>query len=80
MGRIGNQIYYITSRNRETMWSFADAFREYGFTDAIYITGGKDYAFYRDKEGKRHDIHNPADYPHKKWAGIIPWLVFRKSQ
>lgn len=80
MGRIGNQIYYITSRNRETMWSFADALREYGFTDAIYITGGKDYAFYRDKEGKRHDIHNPADYPHKKWKGIIPWLVFRKSQ
>ncbi|MBQ2122606.1 MAG: phosphodiester glycosidase family protein [Bacteroidaceae bacterium] len=80
MGRIDNQIYYITSRNRETMWSFADALREYGFTDAIYITGGKDYAFYRDKEGKRHDIHNPADYPHKKWAGIIPWLVFRKSK
>lgn len=80
MGRIGDQLYYITSQQKETMWSFADALREYGFTDAIYITGGKDYSFYRDHNGQRHDIHNPANYPHKKWKGIIPWLVFRKSK
>jgi hypothetical protein len=79
LGRMGDRLYFISSRYKETMWSFADALREYGFTDAIYITGGKDYTFYRDKNGVRHDIHNVADYPHKKWKGIIPWLVFRKS-
>ena len=28
--------------------------------------------------GVRHDIGDSADYPHTKWKGIIPWLVFRK--
>jgi hypothetical protein len=78
IGRIADRLYYVTTRHKETMWSFADALREYGFIDAIYITGGDDYSYYRDREGVRHDIHNIADYPHKKWADIIPWLVFRK--
>jgi hypothetical protein len=80
LARMDNTLYFITSRHKETMWSFADALREYGFTDAIYITGGYDYSFYRDRNGKRIDIHNPKDYPHTKWAGITPWLVFRKSK
>jgi hypothetical protein len=78
IGRIGNQLYFIATRHKETLWDFADALREYGFIDAIYITGGKDYSFYRSADGTKHDIGNPADYPHKKWKGIIPWLVFRK--
>jgi hypothetical protein len=78
IGRIGDQLYYIATRHKETLWDFADALREYGFIDAIYITGGTDYVFYRDKEGIRHDIGNPSDYPHTKWKGIIPWLVFKK--
>ena len=80
IGRINDQLYYIATRNKETLWDFADALREYGFIDAIYITGGADYGFYRDKGGVRHDIGNPADYPHTKWKGIIPWLVFRSSK
>lgn len=78
IGRIDDRLYYITTRHKESMWSFADALREYGFTDAIYITGGTSYSFFRDRNGKRHDIHDIANYPHKKWQGIIPWLVFRK--
>ena len=35
---VGFGFYY-----KETLWDFADAFREYGFIDAIYITGGADY-------------------------------------
>lgn len=79
IGRIDNQLYYIATRHKETLWDFADALREYGFIDAIYITGGADYVFYRSKDGVRHDIGNSADYPHKKWEGVTPWLVFRKN-
>lgn len=79
IGRIDDQLYYIATRHKETLWDFADALREYGFIDAIYITGGSDYSYYRDKNGERHDIGNLADYPHKKWQGVIPWLVFRKT-
>ena len=78
IGRIEDQLYYIATRHKETLWDFADALREYGFIDAIYITGGADYVFYRDKAGNRHDIGDTSDYPHTKWKGIVPWLVFRK--
>ena len=78
IGRIDDQLFYIATRHKETLWDFADALREYGFIDAIYITGGADYVFYRNKGGVRHDIGNPTDYPHTKWKGIVPWLVFRK--
>ena len=78
IGRIDNQLYFIATRHKETLWDFADALREYGFIDAIYITGGANYVFCRDKAGNRHDIGDTFDYPHEKWKGIVPWLVFRK--
>ncbi len=78
IGRKDNTLYYIATRHKETLWDFADALREYGFIDAIYITGGDDYGYYRTSDGERHDIGNIADYPHAKWKGIIPWLVFRR--
>ena len=79
IGRIGEQLYYIATRHKETLWDFADALREYGFFDAIYITGGADYVFYRGKDGVKHDIGDSSEYPHNKWKGITPWLVFRRS-
>lgn len=79
LGRIGDKLYYIETRHAETMWDFADALREYGFVDAIYITGGNDYSFYRTAEGERHDIGNTEKYPHKSGKGVIPWIVFRKK-
>lgn len=78
IGRIDDQLYFIATRHKETLYDFADALCEYGFIDAIYITGGANYVFYRDKNGIRHDIGDAATYPHSKWKGIIPWLVFRK--
>ena len=77
VGRKDNQLYFITTRYKESLSDFADALLEYGFMDVIYITGGTDYCFYRDKEGMRYDIGDIADYPQTKWKGIIPWLVFR---
>ena len=79
IGRIDDQLYFIATRHKETLWDFADALREYGFIDAIYITGGADYVFYRDQNGLRHDVGNVADYPHTKWKGIIPWIVFKAN-
>ena len=79
IGRMPNgSIYYIETIYKETMWDFADALREYGFVDAIYITGGKDYCYYRTEDGERHDIGDPYSYPHQN-SGQIPWLIFRKS-
>lgn len=78
LGRIGDKLYYIETRHAETMWDFADALREYGFVDAIYITGGDDFSFYRTADGSRHSIGDEEKYPHEKEKGIIPWMVFKK--
>lgn len=79
IGRMPNgTLYYLETRHKETMWDFADALREYGFVDAIYITGGYDYCYYRTADGEMHHIGNPKWYPHK-YPGQIPWLVFRKK-
>lgn len=37
ISRIEDQLYYIAARHKETLWDFADALREYGFIDTIYI-------------------------------------------
>ena len=64
IGRIDDQLYFIATRHKETL--------------AIYITGGADYVFCRDKEGIKHDIGDAIGYPQTKWKGIVPWLVFRR--
>ncbi len=80
LGSMGGKLYYIESRGKQGMYEFADALREYGFTDAIYITGGSDYCFYRTADGRVHDIGiQSGDTPTRhKGRGIVPWLVFKR--
>lgn len=81
LGRIGDKLYYIETRHKETMWDFADALREYGFIDAIYITGGTDYSFYRTADGTTHGIGDYSKYPkNHKGEGIVPWMVFKRQR
>ena len=72
-----DHLYYIETRHPETLWDFADALREYGFADAIYITGGKSHSFYRTPDGKPHNIGDDAQHPHKKYQKIVPWIIFK---
>ena len=72
-----DHLYYIETRHPETLWDFADALREYGFADAIYITGGKSHSFYRTPDGKPHNIGDDAQHPHKKYQKIMPWIIFK---
>ena len=75
LGRIGDALYVVCTRHKETMWDFADALREYGFADAVYITGGNDRTFYRTADGVAHEFG--VDDSH---AENIPWLVFKAQQ
>lgn len=79
LARMGKKLLYVESKGKETMWDFADALREYGFIDAIYITGGTDYCFYRTADGRAHDIGDKQKHPDgHKGKGIVPWVVFKK--
>lgn len=72
-----DRLFYVESRHAETLWDFADALREYGFSDAIYITGGKCYSFYRTADGKVHGIGDNTEHPHPEYKKIVPWIVFK---
>ena len=72
-----DHLYYIETRHPETLWDFADALREYGFADAIYITGGKCHSFYRTPDGKPHNIGDDTQHPYKKYQKIVPWIIFK---
>lgn len=74
-GRIKDKIYYIETRHKETMWDFADALREYGFIDAIYITGGNDRSYYRTADGTPHFIGTEQKHGANE---IVPWVVFKR--
>ena len=66
--RYGN-LYFIETVNPETLYGFADALIEYGFIDAIYITGGtQPNLFYRTEDGTAHG-HYIDDKPHD----LIVW-------
>jgi len=80
LGRIGDKIYYVETCHPETMWDFADALREYGFIDAIYITGGNEHqTFYRTADGIAYPIGTANDsIQHQPQSAQIPWLVFKK--
>ena len=80
IGRLADgSLHYILTRHRETMYDFADALREYGFVDALYITGGNAYDYHRDAEG-RPVVSDALRAKYEKYATdtlAAPLLVFR---
>lgn len=72
-----DHLYYIETRHAETLWDFADALREYGFADAIYITGGKCHSYYRTADGKFNAIGDSTEHVQKQYRNIVPWIVFK---
>lgn len=71
-------ICVIETRYPETLWSFADALREYGYVDAIYLTGGNESGFCRTHGGIVNFTANTAQNRTGKPHDVAPWLVIRK--
>lgn len=63
------RLYFIETVNPETLYGFADALIEYGFIDAVYVTGGtQPDLFYRSDDGTPHGTYID-DKPHK----LVVW-------
>lgn len=75
------KLYYIVAPHNETMYGFADALREYGFSDVIYITGGDNYIFHRSPDGKPVIPAQTKEKIEKYTASPSPspFLVFRNK-
>ena len=76
---VEGKLYYIVTKKKESMYDFADALREYGFVDAVYMTGGNAYSFYRDSDGNSHANSATLDKIKKYESRSLsqPLLVFR---
>lgn len=67
-----NDYYFVETIHKESLYDFAEALSDYGFIDAIYLTGGSNEdTFYRDTRGQ---IHGKPNWNDKPWN----LLVFRK--
>ncbi len=78
---VNGQLFYVVTHGRESMYDFADALREYGFVNAVYMTGGNAYSFYRDPQGRAH-LNQPTEEKLEKYRTQPlpqPLLVFRRS-
>lgn len=71
-------VSIIETPHPETLWDFADALREYGYVDAIYLTGGNESGFYRAPDGTAYFTEKAAKYRTNKHHGVALWLVLRK--
>ncbi len=74
-----DNLCIIETRHPETLWDFADALREYGYIDAIYLTGGAESGFFRATDGTVILREKAADRRADKHKGIAPWLVLKKN-
>lgn len=74
-----DHLCIVESRHPETLWGFADALREYGYVDAIYLTGGNESGFYRTPDGRVVVGANSTKRNASKHKGIAPWLVLKKQ-
>ena len=64
-----NDLFYVETVQPETLYGFSDALIEYGFVDAIYITGGaQPNLFYRTHEGIAH-----GGYVDDSKHGMVVW-------
>ncbi len=67
-----SDYYFVETIHKESLYDFAEALADYGFIDAIYLTGGSNEdTFYRDPAG---DTHGTPNWKEKPWN----LLIFRK--
>lgn len=65
--------YYVETIHKESLYDFAEALSDYGFINAIYLTGADGTEpIYRDADGNMHGNK-------KAWAHKSNLLIFRKK-
>ncbi len=71
-------LYYVKSLNPESMYDFAEAIADYGFSDAVYMADSKFYSFWRDSNGEVHDVAQEKSWTYPQSKADAPFVVFRK--
>jgi len=69
----GDQIYIVSTCNRESLYDFSEALADMGMTNAIYLIGGTSYGWYR-QAGMAHEFGEKVENP----VANVNYLVFRR--
>lgn len=74
-----DSYYVIESKRRESLHDFTEAIEDYGFTDAIFLTGGDDYSYWRDRNKTIHPIGNPSHRDVGSKNSPLLYLIFKSK-
>lgn len=81
LGTKDGQLYYVQSLNRESLYDFAEALCDYGFTDALYIPSDGKEKSYRDSTGTWHQGEDISHDVLKADTTLqIPQLIFKATK
>lgn len=77
LARQGDNLYFVESCNRESVYDFAEALADFGFSEALYLVGGNTYGWWREDGKSVHELsRQDADIPKPN----LNYLVFRRSE
>lgn len=77
LARQGNDLYFIESCNRESVYDFSEALADIGFSEALYLVGGSSYGWWREDGRTVHELgrqDTDISLPNRNY------LVFRRSE
>lgn len=77
LARQGGRLYFVASCNRESIYDFAEALADLGFSEALYLVGGSSYGWWRE-EGKK--VHELGRQETEALSLNLNYLVFRRPE
>ncbi|WP_300762256.1 phosphodiester glycosidase family protein [uncultured Parabacteroides sp.] len=77
LARQAGRLYFVASCNRESIYDFAEALADLGFSEALYLVGGSSYGWWRE-EGKK--VHELGRQETEALSLNLNYLVFRRPE
>ncbi len=74
LARQGDHLCFVESCNRESVYDFAEALADYGFSDALYLVGGSAYGWWRE-DGET--VHELGHWDVELSKSSLNYLIFR---
>ena len=76
LARQGGNLFFVESCNRESVYDFAEALADYGFSEALYLVGGNSYGWWRKNT---HTVCEIGELATDALSLNLNYLIFRNS-
>ena len=71
------KLCFVESCNRESIYDFAEALADLGFSEALYLVGGSSYGWWREEDQKVHELGRQET---EVVGSRLNYLVFRRPE